>query len=58
MILQATFSYSLESSGFLRNVIANHHSGFVNNKLDPLVMSVHLADVVARFLGLGYPVMI
>lgn len=39
----------------LRNVIANHHSGFVNNKLDPLVMSVHLADVVARFLGLGYP---
>jgi putative nucleotidyltransferase with HDIG domain len=38
-----------------RNVIANHHSGFSNGKLDPLVMSVHLADVVARFLGLGFP---
>ncbi len=45
--------WNLPSS--LRNVIANHHSGFSNGKLDPLVMSVHLADVVARFLSLGYP---
>ncbi len=46
-------SWNIPSS--LSNAIAFHHTGFVNGRIDPLVMAVHLADVVARFLNLGFP---
>ena len=39
----------------LRNAIAFHHSGFVNGRLDLLVTAVHLGDVAARSLELGFP---
>lgn len=39
----------------LRNAISNHHTGFVNGRLDLLVTSVHLGDIITRFLDLGFP---
>ncbi|MCX7049552.1 MAG: HDOD domain-containing protein [Candidatus Sumerlaeota bacterium] len=39
----------------LKNAISHHHEGRVAGMADPLVASVHLADIIARALELGFP---
>jgi HD-like signal output (HDOD) protein len=39
----------------IQNAITYHHFGKVGDKADILVAAVHLADVLARALELGYP---
>ncbi len=39
----------------LQKVISNHHIGRSNDTSDLLVGSVHLADICARVMDLGYP---
>ena len=38
----------------IQNTILFHHTGFVGGECDPLVASVHIGDIVARMLELGY----
>jgi putative nucleotidyltransferase with HDIG domain len=38
----------------IRNTIRYHHSGLVEGKLNLIVASVHVANIAARFLELGY----
>ncbi|MCL5028784.1 MAG: HDOD domain-containing protein [Bacteroidetes bacterium] len=39
----------------IQNSILHHHNGFIGNETDTLVASVHIGDIVARMLELGYP---
>ena len=39
----------------IQNSILHHHNGIVSNETDSLVASVHVGDIVARILDLGYP---
>lgn len=39
----------------IRNTIYYHHYGFVSGKPDLMVAAVHVANIVARMLELGYP---
>ncbi len=39
----------------IQNSVLYHHSGVVGNEADVLVASVHVGDIVARMLELGYP---
>lgn len=38
----------------IQNVIFHHHRGQNGKEIDPLLASVHVADIVARVLELGY----
>lgn len=39
----------------IQNSILYHHSGFAGSESNPLIASVHIGDIVARMLELGYP---
>lgn len=39
----------------VQNSILHHHNGTVGNETDSLVASVHIGDIIARMLELGYP---
>ncbi len=38
----------------IQNVILYHHAGVMENKRDPLIASVHLGNIIARIMELGY----
>lgn len=39
----------------IQNAIAYHHSGMIGTKHDSLVAAVHIGNIAARLLKLGYP---
>lgn len=36
------------------NIVSSHHTGLIGNNVNTLLASVHLGDIVARALDLGY----